>query len=437
MKSKSIFQIVIFTVFLALLFVGLLVFSGRINIPGGGEDKNYGEVTVWGTLPNSVMQSVLASTMNNETNIAIKYVEKNKASFDDDFIEALASGKGPDVVLLAQDQIIRNLNKIDLVPYAVYSERAFKDAFIEEAEMFMFPGGIAGVPLTIDPLVMYWNRDIFTNASIAVPPKKWNEFYKIVPLIVSQDKDGNILRSAIAFGEYKNVTHAKEILSLLMMQAGTPIVLNKGGVFTATLSQGSNAKAGEASAAAVQFFTQFSKPDRDSYSWSRSLPASRAMFESGDLATYFGYASERPSIKLRNPHLNFDLALVPQTEQAEKRVTFGRVLGASVVRAGKNKEGALRAVLLLGTPEVSGALAGQMNIPPVRRDLLAVGQTDAVLSVLYDAALISRAWHDPSPRETDQIFSNMMDDVVSGRFKISQALSTAQSAFQKILTKYQ
>ncbi|MEK7538240.1 MAG: extracellular solute-binding protein [Patescibacteria group bacterium] len=439
MKGKSFFQLGVIATFVVLLFVGLLGFSGKIPLPGRAEDKNYGEVVVWGTLPNLVMQNVIADKLGNEKNIVIKYVEKSKASFDEDFVEALASGQGPDLIIIGQDQMIRNLNKIALVSYAAYPERTFKDIFVEEGEMFMLPQGLIAIPLTIDPLVMYWNRDIFTNASIATPPKKWSEFYDIVPRIVLRDRNGEIARAAVSFGEYKNVTSAKEILSLLMMQAGSSIVIQQGGVFAPALSQGVGVtlSVGEASAAAVQFFTQFSKSDRDSYSWNRSLPASRAMFESGDLAVYFGYASERPAIKLRNPHLNFDLAPVPQTDQAQKRMTFGRVQGAAMVRASRNPDGALRAAILLGTAEFSGGLAARLSIPPVRRDLLAVRPSDAVSAILYDSALIARAWPDPSPSETDQIFGNMIDDIVSSRFKISQALGTAQSALQKVINKYQ
>lgn len=439
MKGKSFFQLGLIALFVVLLFVGLLGFAGKIPLPGKEKDKNYGEVVVWGTVPNLVMQNALTSKLGNQKNIVIKYVEKSKTSFDEDFVEALASGKGPDLIIIGQDQMIRNLNKIAPVPYSLYPERAFKDIFIEEGEMFMFPEGIVAIPLTIDPLVMYWNRDIFTDASIATPPKKWSEFYNIVPPIVTRDRNGDISRGAVSFGEYKNVTHAKEILSLLVMQAGSSIVSRQGNSFVTTFGQGGGVSlsVGEASAAAVQFFTQFSKSDRDSYSWNRSLPESRSMFESGDLATYFGYASERPLIKLRNPHLNFDLTTVPQTDQVQKRITFGRIQGVAVVRSSRNLEGAFHAAILLGTAEFSGELASRMSLPPVRRDLLSVRPSDAVSSVLYDSALIARAWPDPSPSETNQIFSNMIDDVVSNRFKISQALGTAQSALQKIINKYQ
>lgn len=44
----------------------------------------------------------------------------------------------------------------------------------------MTKDSIIAFPLTIDPLVMYWNRDILSNAGIVKPPAYWDEIYSIV-----------------------------------------------------------------------------------------------------------------------------------------------------------------------------------------------------------------------------------------------------------------
>ncbi len=40
---------------------------------------------------------------------------------------------------------------------------------------------------------------------------------------------------------------------------------------------------------------------------------SKNMFLAGDLALYFGFASELDDLKNKNPNLNFDVTLFPQT----------------------------------------------------------------------------------------------------------------------------
>ncbi len=439
MEKPKIFQIAVIGIFVVFILIGMLAFSGKLPLPTSGKDVNYGVVTLWGTYPTSIVQSVIDEKLQAQKSVSIKYVEKNKSTFDRDFLEALASGTGPDLFMIGQDEILRNLNKITLIPYQTVPERDFKNTFIEEGEMFMRPDGIVAIPFTIDPLVMYWNRDIFTNAGIVMPPTKWGEFYSLAPRVLVRGRDGSIMRSFTALGEYSNVSNAKEIISTLIMQTGNPIVSNQNGFLMTTLATGSgiNMVSTQSSATqAISFFTQFSKEDKDSYSWNRSLPMSKSQFEAGDLAVYFGFASEYSSIRQRNPHLNFDVATMPQAEQASTRTTFGHMQGIAVVKSSRNKAGAIYAALALSNSAVVGAVAQAAGLPPVRRDLLVMLPSNAVLSVFYDSALISRAWHDPTPEETDKLFLRMIDDVNSGRLKISQALSVTQDGINSILASY-
>ncbi len=430
MEKSKIFQISVLVAFAALLIVGFLGFSGKIPFPGGKDEVNYGEVTLWGTIPSSIMQRTISDKLGNNKSITIKYVEKNRATFARDFIEALASGTGPDLFMLSQDEILRSLDKVALIPYTTVPERVFKDTFIEEGEMFLRTEGIVAIPFTIDPMIMYWNRDIFTNASIVAPPTKWSEFYGLAPKVIVRDRGGDITQSLVSFGEYQNVLHAKDILSTLIMQTGASIVQNKNGILTTDLG----AQGGVA--LAVGFFTEFSRPDKDSYSWNRSLPYSRSMFDAGDLALYFGYASEYGSIKQKNPHLNFDIATMPQADKSLKRVTFGRMQGIALAKSSKNMFGAMQAALLLSSSDIVGSVAQMSGLPPVRRNLLAARPTDAVFSILYDSAIISRAWQDPSPTDTDELFEEMINDINSGSLKISQAISILQSSLGGLLVPY-
>lgn len=420
-------------VFVILLILGFLGFSGKISLPTSGGEIDYGQVTLWGTYPQTTMQEIILANMKGNKSITINYVQKNAKTFNADFIEALASGKGPDLVLLAQDEIVKKMDKFIVIPYQTYPERDFKNTFIEEGEMFLLPNGVLALPFTIDPIVMYWNRDIFTSALIPAPPAFWSDFYDLVPKITMRDKDGNIIKSMVAFGEYSNVSHAKEIVSTLIMQAGSPIVVNTNGSFTAMLSATGGVSAENPVVTAMRFFIEFSKSDKDSYSWNRSLPESRAMFDAGDLALYFGYASEYASIRQKNPHLNFDVALLPQVSKMAAKLTFGRIHGAAIVAASKNQLGALYAASLLSGQSFVGSASASLGLPPVRRDLLAGSPKDAVFSVFYSSALIARAWYDPSPIETDSLFMTMIESVTSGRSSMNQSLNVAQSNMSTLL----
>ncbi|OHA79422.1 MAG: hypothetical protein A2747_03270 [Candidatus Yonathbacteria bacterium RIFCSPHIGHO2_01_FULL_44_41] len=437
MKQPKLFQIVVIGFFVILLILGFLAFSGKLPfLPTSKSDVNYGEVTLWGSVPKATMQTLITDNLRAEKSVSIKYVEKRAETFSSDFVEALASGNGPDMVILPQDELVKNLNKLSVIPYGTILERDFKNTFIEEGEMFLRPEGMVAMPFIIDPIVMYWNRDIFTSALLAAPPSLWSEFYSLAPKITVRDQSGNITRSFVSFGEYRNISNVKELLSILLMQAGSPVVESKNGALRASLVTQGPTDIENPVITAVRFFTEFSKSNKDSYSWNRSLPQSRSMFEAGDLALYFGYASEYQSIKQKNPHLNFDVAVVPQVSRTATKLTFGRMYGVALVKASQNQAGAMRATTLLSGSGVIGGISALTFLPPVRRDLISLRPKDPASSVFYDSALISRAWYDPSSAETNQIFMNMIESVNSGRSNMSEALSVAHNSLGNLLQDY-
>lgn len=436
MKSPKIFQFILIGIFAVFLVIGMLAFSGKLPKPKSESDINYGNVTLWGTIPSEAVQPLISSSgVLGSEKIFIRYVEKDASTFDQEFIEALASGNGPDLIMLPHYGVTKHLDKLSLISYQTISESYFKNTFLEEGELFLRPDGIVALPFVIDPIVMYWNRDIFTNLSIVTPPTKWKEFYTLAPKVTTRDTGGNIKQSLVAFGEYGNVTNAKDILSLLILQSGSKIVESQGDYSYSTLAKSAGVDAPPPATGAVRFFMEFANPAKDSYSWNRSLSSSRHMFESGDLALYFGYASEYLSILKKNPHLNFGVAVVPQAEQTTVKSTFGKMQGLSLVKASENPAGAMHAILLLTRVDVQQALVQNVRLPPVRRDLVSLRPNDAVSTAFYDSAIIARGWRDPSPSGTDQLFREMVESISSGRAQITEALRTAQSGLDSLLQK--
>ena len=155
MKSPKIFQIVLIGIFVVFVGIGMLAFSGYLPTPSDPKDVNYGEVMMWGILPSSVMDPLLSSTgpIRNEK-IIIKYVEKKKETLDQEFIEALASGNGPDLIVLPHYSIAKNLDKLTIIPFESVTENYFKNTFLEEGELFLQSKGTVALPFTVDPIVM-------------------------------------------------------------------------------------------------------------------------------------------------------------------------------------------------------------------------------------------------------------------------------------------
>ena len=289
------------------------------------------------------------------------------------------------------------------------------------------------LPILVDPLVMYWNRSLFNAASLALPPKAWDELVDLSTKLTKTDPSFSVLQSTIALGGYENVTNAKEILATLVMQAGNPITTR---IPTQGVESILSDRLGFAEApadSAIRFYTEFANPVKLVYSWNRALPASLDMFLRGDLALYLGFASELLDIQEKNPNLNFDVARVPQVSDGPTKSTFGKFYGIALMKQSDNVGGAFQAAFAL-----SGAQAGQLwsdkfLLSPVRRDLLAQKPTDAFKSIFYTEALIAHGFLDPSPTETDGILGTMISDIASGRRGVSQAVGEADTRLQNLI----
>lgn len=408
-------------IFVAFIIVGVILFAGF----QGSNQAVIGNVVIWGTLDKNLMSEFLNELRNkNDSFKNVSYVQINENTFDQQLAEALSSGKGPDVFLLPQHSILRHEDKIITVPYDSYSLRDFKNKFIEEGELYLNNEGVIAFPFVIDPLVMYWNRDIFSNVGVAIPPKTWEEFFSLSHKITKKDDNLNIFRSAVSFGEFKNVAHAKEIISMLIIQAGDPITQRSGNRINVSLDSKSTEEA-------IDFFTQFSNPVKSVYTWNRSLPSSEKYFISGDLALYFGFASELENLQKKNPNLNFDVTNVPQTTSGSG-VTFGSMYSLAITKSSQNMASAFNVVKIMTDDESLTSLSNLSNLPPVSRNLLSKETNNPYLEIFYNSALLSKAWLDPNNSETNLIFSEMVESIISGRNTIKNAIQNASAEINEL-----
>lgn len=426
------FEVIVLGIFVALAVVGVIVFA-TIGPLGSGE--KVGRVVIWGTIDDNRIKEVIRVLDQEHGGFEqVRYEERDAQTYYDDLVNALAAGRGPDLFLIEQDRLFEHADKVFPIPSDVMSERAFRDTYIQGADVFMVEDGILGLPLAVDPLVLYWNRNLFSSAGFAQPPRTWEELFAAAPKLSRiRDETNTVTQSAVALGTFSNVRHAKEILSALILQTGVPIIgtdpnTEQLAVILKDRRDGESAGA----EAAVRFFTTFADPATPVYSWNKSLNDSRNEFVAGDLAVYFGLASELPLLRRQNPNLNFDVAEVPQAT-TETRVTFGKITGIAVARGSDNPQGAMQVARLITSTDGISAYIEEGVTPPVRRDLLAATPEDAFRAVFRSAALTARAWLDPGAEASAAIFSRMIEDVTSGRANVREAVETARRELSALI----
>ncbi len=431
MNGMSGFQIFVTGLFVMFIVAGVAAFA---LFGGAFGSAGPGKVVVWGTVNDATVGYLLESLRSADSSLSdTTYVKKDPATYDSDLLNAMAAGVGPDLFIVSQDELGTFSNKVAIVTYQTLSQAAYLTSYIDEGRLFLTSQGALALPFMVDPLVMYWNRDLFAAAGQPQPPQYWSDLITMTPGL-TRLSGTNITRSAVAMGAWGNVANAKALLSALMMQAGDPITQWSASDRLVPVLGATPAGASEAPAeSALRFYTEFSNPSKTTYTWNSALPNSTDAFVGGQLAMYFGFASEYQTLAARNPNLALAVALLPQLKGAAAQLTYGNLLGVAVSRTAENLSGAYSVAQKLTSAAASAILVSHTGLPPSRRDAAVDTSANAAGSVFVQSSLISRGWVDPNPSATDDLFKNMIQSVVSGALQPAQTVSEAAQALNLLL----
>ncbi|MDR3519572.1 MAG: extracellular solute-binding protein [Candidatus Pacebacteria bacterium] len=428
---KGNFQIIVLVIFIVGAIFGVLVFSGAIPIGKSSAPGALGTITVWGTVPSDALAKPLVAFNSENPTFVVKYVQKSADTFDQDLLEALATGTGPDLFFLPDDLAYSYSNKILTIPYTSYPLVSFQGTFAGAGSVFLTDKGMLAFPMSIDPLMMYYNRSMLDANDIVYPPTTWDDLSAMVPTLTQKDNSGTITKSAVALGQFNNITNAKDIIATLFMQAGSPIVTEQNGNFLSAIDP---TGVSYNLSSTLKFYTDFTDPNDPLYSWNSSFPDSSDDFSNGNLAFYFGFASELPSLVNKNPNQDFFVAPIPQVKGSNTKVTDAHVIGIAISSASKNPTLAFTAANAMATGDFAAAFATATGTVPARRDLLAVKPTsDAYTPYFYSSALFAKSWLDPSSADTDNIFSGMINAVLSGTLSVGDTIKDADSKMNLLL----
>jgi ABC-type glycerol-3-phosphate transport system substrate-binding protein len=291
---------------------------------------------------------------------------------------------------------------------------------------------------------MYWNRDTFNSAGIAKYPTTWEEFTGsglkpgLVQKLTTKDQNGNVRKSAIALGDFTNITNAREIMGSLLLQIGNPVTtLDDQGYVVSAIQPYSSSKPSYA----FSFFSQFANPTNLNYSWNRGLPNDKTSFLSGNLATYFGFASELSDLRNKNANLNFDVAPLPQFAQTGERggikSLYAKMYGFSLVKNSAKLDGSYQVISILTNKDNMKILSDKMYNASILRDIIAQGSTDQYVTIFNQSALIAKTWLDVDVKQSNKIFGDLIQNIISGKKALDQAVKDAHDIYDVTLKQVQ
>jgi len=191
---------------------------------GSAEGLNLTGFTIWGTLPQEHVLPVLNKLIEQDISYEnIAYFERDPINFIDEFVNAVASGRGPDLVLLSHESIIREYDKLISIPYASLPQSQYTNSYFDVADVFIAPEGILAIPFATDPIILFYNKETQKGVFLTDIPNSWEDIaIKITP--AATIRNGSVITaSGIALGSFDNISYSKDIISTLLLQARLPI----------------------------------------------------------------------------------------------------------------------------------------------------------------------------------------------------------------------
>lgn len=427
----SNFQTILVTIFITAAVLAVLIFADVIKI-GTKPGTVTGKVVIWGTFNKGDIAGLFDSiSAANDGSLAVTYVQKSKSSYQADLIESFAKGNGPDLFIITPDMIMENELFVYKIPYASFSEKLYRDTYIDGADIYLGSDGIFGLPLAVDPMVVYYNKNMFSNAGIAIIPSYWDELFNINNRLTQKEQDGTIKESMIALGQFDNVKNAKDILTTLIIQGGNNIVSRTDKGYVSTLE--GNATANTPIVEATNFYTEFATPSTTAYSWNKSMPNSFDLFMQDKLAIYLGHASELFKIQSANPNLSFDVKQIFQARGVNNKRTNANIYAAVINKKSPNIPAALSVANIISWGTEAGNFSKAVSLPPSTRVLLSVKPTEPYLETFFNSAIISRSWLDPNYIKSDSVFREYLNNILSNKLEISVAINKANNQLDSLI----
>ncbi|MBI5530698.1 MAG: extracellular solute-binding protein [Candidatus Doudnabacteria bacterium] len=409
------------------VFLSIALLAAGCGSSNNNQTQQQVVINFWKTFEDSSnIEPLITAYQTAHPNVRIVYTKKNVDTYEQDLLNALAAGQGPDIFSINNAWLPAYMDKVTPAPTTAFTYSDFKNAFVDAVENdFTVNQKIYGVAMSVDSLALYYNKDILGTVGIATPPKTWAELATDVQKIKKADTKGYFTRSGIAMGTNANVNRAVDILYLFMLQKGVVPYSSDGTQPTFSQSVQKNGNYTDPGLDALTYYTSFANPYSPNYNWNSRSDYSVDAFANGRSAMMLSYSYAADTIKQKNPNLNFDVAAVPQPNLDDPSVNFANYWGEVVSKQSKNSAVAWDFLKFLSSKTSLDKYYAKHKLPSSRKDLISLQIQDPEIGVFANANLTAKAFYRPDQAKMDTIFGRMIDNVILNGLTADRALNQA------------
>ena len=426
------------TTILYTLIFPIFIFGLAAVFPGCKDEPfKKVELEFWGVFDDSDIFKPLIDDFNKSfSQIKINYHKKNQQTYERDLLETMASGRGPDIFMIHHTWLPRYEDKIWAAPSDLITLKKVQDDFVDVVyDDFVKDDSIGALPLSVDTLALYYNKDIFNTNGIPQPAETWEAVLNDVERLILKDERDNIIQAGVALGTARNVNRSTDILCLLMLQSGVQMVDEQSS--KAVFNQ--SVKVGEERVylgqRALEFYTDFSNPLKSVYTWNTRMDYSIDAFYQGKAAMMFNYSYHLPTIRAKSPYLNFGVAPMPQIKTSAKDVNYANYWGLTVSHNSQESKAAWQFIIWLTGKENAQKYLELTKKPTARRDLIIWQKDDPDLGVFAEQSLTARSWYQVDNSTIEKYLADMIESVVVGEATIEEAIGKAVNQVTLLMQK--
>lgn len=418
---------------LLIILVAVFVFGG-----GSGPKRSQEKIELIWWKPfedNENVSDLISEYQKINKNVTVTFVKKDVADYEAELVDAIASGHTPDIFSIHNDWLPKHIDKLAAMLPDLMTLRNFRETFVDVATAdFVKDDKIFALPLSVDVLAMYYNKDILNSAGVTTVPRSWPEVVTAVEKITKQASPGTFSRSGIAMGTSSNINRGVDALMLLMLQNGTSFYSED--LTFAQFDADKNLPGGETfnpGETALAFYTQFASPAKKTYTWNIRSDLSIDAFVQGKLGMMLSYSYLRPILASRAPNLNWDVTAAPQIDNSANKVNFANYWGESVSKFSAHQQAAWDFLRFVTQKEMLEKYYEKHELPSSRRDILTEQTTDEEMGPFAESALTAKSVYKTDASKFESIFLKVIDDVILRNFSPEDALRNGAQQMNLIL----
>lgn len=469
----------VFTRLVGLLTLVTLLGAGCTNAlpPETQKASQKTSLDIWGVIDDiDVYESIFNEYHALHPNVSINFRRLRLEEYEDRLLNGFAEDRGPDIFLVHNTWIGKYLRKMAPMPpstkiaYSVTTGtvkkettwelrtepsitlRDFKDqyadAVIRDAiRNVVIPTPVAtdpnasirqdrivAAPIWIDTMALYYNKDLLNAAGIPTPPEYWGQFQDQVKKLTKLDGEGKIVQSAAGIGTASNVERAPDLLAALMMQSGAQMADASGSpTFNLVPDTASGRRENPPALQALEFYTDFANPSKQTFTWDNRQPNSLEAFIQGKAAFFFGYSYHLDQIKARAPKINLGMTKLPQIEGNQPKNIANYWMWA-VSKKSENVDLAWNFLNFLMKPDASKKLLEKMKRPAARKSLLPDQFADESVGVFASQVLTAQSWYlGNDSRVVDEAFAALIESSLAGSTRPGEVMSFAANQIRQTI----